>query len=191
MTPAPRETGRTALAVLVGVAVIGVAIGLLATFDPPHGSPGNDPRGDAALVLSGDVDLARLREGVRLLTTGRVSWLVVTGAGVGGDNGEFLARTAVNQGAPRDRILVETRSRTTHENIEFVAPIIRSRAWSRVVLVTSASHLGRAERVARKVLPAVTWVPDGVADAGPGSRLVRNRLNEWLKLAGYAARGWI
>jgi uncharacterized SAM-binding protein YcdF (DUF218 family) len=70
-------------------------------------------------------------------------------------------------------------------------PIIRSAGWKRIALVTNESHMGRAERAARKVLPEVDWVPVPVVDAGPPSRVYRVRLEEWLKLARYALYGWV
>jgi uncharacterized SAM-binding protein YcdF (DUF218 family) len=73
----------------------------------------------------------------------------------------------------------------------FVAAVVRGRGFHRVALVTSASHMGRAERAARMVMPDVEWLAVPVPDAGPPARVYRVRLEEWLKLAHYALRGWV
>ena len=40
-------------------------------------------------------------------------------------------------------------------------------------------------------LESVEWVPADVRDAGPWGRVYRVRLSEWVKLLGYALRGWV
>jgi uncharacterized SAM-binding protein YcdF (DUF218 family) len=153
-------------------------------------SRGPAPAVDAALVLSGDVDLLRVRRAAALYRENQVGALLLTGAGVAGDNALALRQEAVKLGVPADAILTETVSTTTHENLLFAAPIIRAQGWRRVALVTSEAHMGRAERVARKVMPEVEWVPVSVPDVGPASRVYKQRLMEWIKLAGYWLRGW-
>jgi len=115
----------------------------------------------------------------------------MTGSGIGGDDAKALAAEAVKAHVPVEAILLEPVSRTTRENLLFAAPIIRARGWRRIALVTSDSHMARAERVARRVLPEIEWVPAPVADAGPPSRVYRQRLTEWVKLVGYGLRGWL
>jgi uncharacterized SAM-binding protein YcdF (DUF218 family) len=164
----------------------------LAVFvDPPYGARTSEPRADAVIVLSGDVDYLRVRYAAALQQTGLVGFLVVTGTGVGGDSAVELAREARKLGVAEAAIVREERSRNTRENLVNVAPIIRARGWRRVALVTSASHMGRALRVARRVMPDLDWVAAPASDAGPPARIYRTRLAEWAKLAWYAARGWI
>lgn len=177
-------------AAVAGVALLPVVVLGAAVMDPPFREAANDAA-DAALVLSGDVDYLRIRHAAALHARGRVKLLLVTGAGVGGDSGRELARQAQLLGVPAEAIVVEERSTTTRENVVNAAPIVRERRWTRVALVTSASHMGRALRAARRAVPEIEWVPVAVADAGPPARLYRSRLGEWVKLAGYAARGWI
>jgi uncharacterized SAM-binding protein YcdF (DUF218 family) len=98
---------------------------------------------------------------------------------------------AVERGIPRERILSEEGARSTRENLLLTAPLIRAHGFDTVALVTNASHMGRAERVARKVQPEVNWIPVAVPDPGPKLRIYRTRLQEWAKLAWYAMRGWI
>jgi uncharacterized SAM-binding protein YcdF (DUF218 family) len=143
------------------------------------------------MVMSGDVDYQRLERAVAMFASGRVSWLVLTGAGIGGDSAETMRQLAIGRGVPAERVLVEPRATTTRENLVLAAPLLSERGFSSVALVTNASHMGRSERVARRVLPEIQWIPVPVADPGPRQRIYRTRLQEWVKLAWYALRGWI
>jgi uncharacterized SAM-binding protein YcdF (DUF218 family) len=145
----------------------------------------------AALVLSGDVDYARAGRAAELQREGRVTFILTTGAGVGGDNADELARRAVERGADAARILTEPRSTTTRENFVFAIPIIRQRGWRRVALVTTRLHMFRALHTARRVAPDVEWLPVPVPDMATMPQLRRHRLAEWRKIAGYALRGWL
>jgi uncharacterized SAM-binding protein YcdF (DUF218 family) len=173
---------------LAGTAVALIAAAAL--VDPPYSSVQGDGRADAALVLSGDVDYLRVREAAGLHQSGRVRFLLVTGAGVGGDSGRALADQARRLGVPDPAIVVEERSTSTRENVVNASVIVRQHGWRRVLLVTSASHMGRALRAARRAMPDVDLGAVAVADPGPRSRVWRARMAEWGKLAWYAARGW-
>lgn len=170
--------------------VLGLALLLLALIDPPHGAVPSRARADVALVLSGDLDYVRVRRAAALLREGEVSWIVLTGAGAGGDSARIAGDVAIGLGVPRERLVLEERSTSTRENILFAVPLIRAHGWIRVALVTSAFHMGRAERVARKAIPEVTWILVTVPDPGPASAARRARLREWGKLFWYLLRGW-
>jgi uncharacterized SAM-binding protein YcdF (DUF218 family) len=184
---------RARRAALAGLGVVALAGGIaaLGLVDPPCGAHEGDARAQAAVVLSGDVDYLRVDAAVGLYRDGRVGALVLTGAGVGGDSAEALRRRASVPGVPAEAIVLEPTSRTTRENLERAGPLIRSRGWTRVALVTSASHMCRASRVAQRLAPDVDWVCVRVRDAGGFRRVYRARMQEWRKLAGYAARGWL
>ena len=118
---------------------------------------------DAAVVLSGTLDLARSRpgrlefnhrperilEGAALVRDGRVRWLVISGGS--GDSAYpdrseavLLAGLARSLGVPSRRIVVEPASRTTHENAVETAAELRRMGVTRFFLVTSAVHMRRA-----------------------------------------------
>jgi uncharacterized SAM-binding protein YcdF (DUF218 family) len=179
--------------VLVGGTVasaVGLA-GAASLYPPSFPRTPSDTRADAALVLSGDVDYLRVRHAAALQTSGLVRFVIVTGTGVGGDSAVELAAQARKLGVAEPAIVREERSQNTHENLVNAAPIIRAHGWRRMALVTSASHMGRALRVARRVMPELDWVPAPVPDAGPRGRIYRTRLGEWAKLGWYGLRGWI
>lgn len=167
------------------------ALGTLAHLDPPHSREPARLEADAVLVMSGDVGYYRLQRAIALLQSGAASWLVLTGAGWGGDSAATMRELAIGQGIAPERILAEEHATTTYENLQLAAPLLRARGFRRVALITNASHLGRTERVARKALPEIEWMAVPVDDPGPRSRVYRTRLQEWAKLAWYAARGWI
>jgi uncharacterized SAM-binding protein YcdF (DUF218 family) len=185
-----RALRRTVLRAGAGLAGLLGAVALGASFHPAHGAAGGRVEADAALVLSGDVEFRRAARAVELYAAGQVGYVVLTGRGAGGDSAAVLAERCARAGVPRERLLMETTSTSTRENMQHVAPLLRARRFRRVALVTSASHLGRAERAARRVMPEVEWVPVPVPDVGPLSRIVKTRLGEWVKLAAYLARGW-
>ena len=63
-----------------------------------------------------------------------------------------MADYLVDRGVPRDRILLEDRSRTTQENLAYSAEIMRERRGPgyRCVVVTNNFHVLRAALIARK-----------------------------------------
>ncbi len=152
-----------ALVALGGLGTGAVAQRLIAPLERPFTPPPASVRADAAVVLAGSVDLAqstpdrvefydrpeRIIEGVRLVKEGRVRWLVL--AGGSGDplrpeavEAELLATFARQMGVDPAVIVVQGRSRTTHEDAERTAELLRSRGIGRFFLVTSAFHLPRA-----------------------------------------------
>ena len=112
---------------------------------------------------------------------------------------DLLLRAGVT---PAD-ILLESTSRTTHEQAEEVAKILRARGWTRVALVTSPAHLPRAVPTFRAqgidVVPAaarfrsnepqpdpVPWLPSGTA-----RKVSYITLYDYMGWVYYKARGWM
>jgi uncharacterized SAM-binding protein YcdF (DUF218 family) len=179
------------LCAVAALATPGLLLVLGRTCDLPCPAPAELDGVPAALVLSGDVDYRRIAQATALQREGRVQFILVTGAGIGGDDAGDLAREALARGADPARLLRESRSRSTRENLLFSAPIIRARGWRRVALVTSRLHMFRALHTARRVMPDVEWLPIPVPDAATPARLRDHRSAEWQKTVGYALRGWL
>jgi uncharacterized SAM-binding protein YcdF (DUF218 family) len=113
----------------------------------------------------------------------------------------LMRQAMVEQGVPETMVWTEARSRSTFENANFAAQILRSKGIGRIVLVTEAYHMLRRERCFRKqgldVIPAHCnfsrvdpvvndWVPDGEAV------LINERaLHEFIGLGWYLVRGKI
>ena len=104
-------------------------------------------------------------------------------------------------GVPEDKIWTEDRSHSTHENAVYSAELLRAKGIERIVLVTEAQSMLRAELAFRKqglvVLPApsIFRVFGGLDEELMPSweAIHRNEitLHETLGLAWYYVRGWI
>jgi uncharacterized SAM-binding protein YcdF (DUF218 family) len=115
--------------------------------------------------------------------------------------GETMRDMLVVLGVPADRILVETVSRTTHDEAVVIAPMLRERHVEQVVLVTSEEHMRRSigtfRAVGVDVVPAiardlrrdVTWMQRWLpGDDGLGT--ASENAHEILGIVYYALRGW-
>jgi uncharacterized SAM-binding protein YcdF (DUF218 family) len=168
---------------------LAAASAIVGLFDPPHPWPSPVDL-DAALVLSGDVDYARLDRAVALFRSGVVRRVVITGQGIGGDDAVFLANRALHAGVREDAIAFEHQSHTTRENVAFAAPLLRRLGCRRVALVTSGPHMARALLLAQRLAPDLQWSVEPVPEPGPSSRVYRVRFSEWAKLGVYWLTGW-
>lgn len=95
----------------------------------------------------------RIVHGIHLYERGLADWLIFTG-GFGGEGARFAEsevarRYAIDEGVPEDRILIETVSRTTHENMEQAALLMHERGLRRAILVSDPLHMARSLRQAR------------------------------------------
>jgi len=113
---------------------------------------------EASERLTETMRLARKLPDARIVFTG--------GAGGGVINGSVDAATPVAQllvdlGFARERIVLEAKSRNTHENATLSAQILKPRAGQRWVLVTSAYHMPRAVGIFRKAgFEVLPWPTD-------------------------------
>ena len=161
--------------------------------DPPT-------RTDAALVLGGDPYFERTGHAVRLLKKGLVTRLIFCGGEPGpGDHALSLMQHARELGAPEESLLIEDRSHSTRESVEFALPLLQENRIRSLTLVTSPFHQRRTFLAARKSLgneirlinsPADPsfWKPDGWWRHWWSARIV---LTEYVKLVYYFVRGWI
>lgn len=137
----------------------------------------------------------------RLWHAGRAPLLVCTGGRAPfsrGDRPECpdVADLLRDLGVPEHAIVVESGSRTTAENATEVAAVLPQGA--RILLVTSATHMARSERVFRAqgfdVVPAATdhagrqGRPFSIGDLAPSARALSvstSVWHEWLGLIWY------
>lgn len=160
--------------------------------DPPA-------RVDAALVLGGDYWFERTRAGAALVRAGHAQLLILVGRDQPPGSVMDLRAKAVELGVPAERIQVDARGRSTRESLLGVAPLLRNAGVHSVALVTSLYHQRRAFLAARRALPGVTIVnrPARPSFYEPPSGWWRTALtrefvlSEYVKLAYYAARGWV
>jgi uncharacterized SAM-binding protein YcdF (DUF218 family) len=186
----------------LGAVSLALAAGaLLATDLPARLLVVEDPPGpsDAVVVMAGDPDYERTITAAALVRDGAVPLLVLTGGEPGpGDSAESLRAKAIALGVAPERIRLETTSHSTREAVLAVAPILRSAGARTVTVVTSPYHQRRAAAAARRAWPgvAVRSRPAAASSWRPHRwwREERSRgivVTEYLKLAYYAARGWL
>jgi uncharacterized SAM-binding protein YcdF (DUF218 family) len=106
-----------------------------------------------------------------------------------------VAEFLVGNGVPREAIILEERSTSTHENAIYTAQLIGSMPGKKV-LMTSDQHMFRASREFRRV--GMEIVPRPIPDVAKRANQILNRgplfvglLLETVKIGYYAAKGWI
>jgi uncharacterized SAM-binding protein YcdF (DUF218 family) len=111
---------------------------------------------------------------------------------------DTMAEAAVDMGMPRERIIVENRSRDTVENSFEVRRIVKG---DRIVLVTSAYHMKRAAAMFRRrgfiVVPAPAYFLSQTRRFSPFSLIPRAGaftrstvgIAEWISLGWWRLRG--
>jgi uncharacterized SAM-binding protein YcdF (DUF218 family) len=151
------------LLVLVAVLPIGAALNYalesrFPPWDPARGAP------DGIVVLGGAIDPVLSRKhgttqiidsGERIIAIAKLARqypnarIVYSGGdgslfGTAGSEADYLYPMLDSLGVPRERVLLEGRSRNTYENAEFSKVLIKPKADERWLLVTSAWHMPRA-----------------------------------------------
>jgi len=110
----------------------------------------------------GKYSYPRFCQGVRVFRQSDAGWLAFCG-GPREEGAQSEAETmkviATDLGVPGDRILMETQSRTTFENIANLARLLPAGQGRRIGLVTSALHMRRSHGVFTRQFPHDTIVP--------------------------------
>ena len=101
---------------------------------------------------------------------------------------------------PESQVWIADKSRSTYENAKYGAELVKGRGISRIVLVTDAYHMPRAEGCFRKQGLSVAPAPCGFIyyphweELLPRWRAIEQNeltVHEFLGLAWYRLRGWI
>ncbi|HUF38326.1 MAG TPA: YdcF family protein [Anaerolineales bacterium] len=120
----------------------------------------SDPEpADAAVVLGAavyrdrpsPVFRERINHAVELYHSGQVGYLIFTGGFGPQDNlaeSEAAQEYAISQGVPSDRILIETVSTDTEENLAEASRIMDAMGFDRVLIVSDPYHMLRAMAIA-------------------------------------------
>ena len=207
-----KHMGWTNVWRLLGFA--GVAFFFISAFTPvPNilsrwlGSPSQLEPAQAIVVLGGGVSpdgvlsnssLRRAIYGILLYRKGLASLLVFSGAA--GDEGpaeaEIRAEMARELGVSPEVILAAPDARTTREEAVFGETLLRARGVRRILLVTNAVHMTRAqalfERAGFEVLAAPAHeVSSGVSNPEGRLRLMRRMLEELIARLYYRVAGYL
>jgi uncharacterized SAM-binding protein YcdF (DUF218 family) len=176
-----------------GIIVLGG--GLMTTISAERDQLTLNDAGERQVALG---DLARRYPKARLLFSGGSGSIkdgTISEAGT-------VHRFADTLGVPRDRLVLEERSRNTRENARFSAEIASPKPGERWLLVTSAWHMPRAVGCFRKAGFSVTAYPVDYRTAGPGDATRLNSftsdgllefdlaVKEWIGLVAYRLVGY-
>lgn len=113
------------------------------------------PRGGGEDIYLDEASYHRCERAAELYLAGEPCPILSTGGPVVGQEqtrvpaSHVMSQTLEQLGVARTDLLVEAQARTTEENARLSAAIIQERGWQRVALVTSATHLFRAQRLFR------------------------------------------
>ncbi len=114
----------------------------------------SEPRDCNAIVLLGGATGERDPVAADLYQRGFSKSIIVTGRGDCLDNARMLQQ----RGVPTNAIVVEGHSRSTQENAQFTARLLRERGFTNVILVTSWYHSRRALSSFRKYAPEIEFL---------------------------------
>ncbi len=175
-----------------GIVVLGASI------DPDasaaHGVPVVKVAPDRIITAAA---LARRYPNMRIVFSGGSGSLFWTDA----READYAGKVFESLGIPKERLIMERRSRNTYENAAFSKAIVAPKPGERWLLVTSAYHMPRSMGVFRKVgFPVepypVDWTVGGHDDfftlsrmAGDGLDRTDIGMREWIGLLAYRLTG--
>jgi len=219
--------GRASISILLGLSILWLSsTNIISGYilnslerDYPTVAIENLPAADAIVILGGYTDAAgsgkgiielgdavdRLFHGMRLYRSGKAPLVMLVGGAARGHmpESQVMARLLGEFGISNDAMLLEGISRNTRENALNASVIMKQHHINKVLLVTSAYHMHRAqavfEKVGVEVVPAATdyqvlepdpsildWLPN--AEALMGTTL---GIKEYLGRFVYWIRGWV
>ena len=168
---------------------------------------GGAMRGDVHMGTLADLNQQadRLVHATALYKAGKAPLVLITGGAAKGDRpeAEQISDILAVMGVPRGDMLLERRSRDTHDNAVNSALLLKAKNMQRILLVTSSWHMRRAvplfEAQGLEVVPAPTdfqrvigksSVPGWLPSAGDLMRTTY-ALHEIIGYHVYRYRGWI
>jgi uncharacterized SAM-binding protein YcdF (DUF218 family) len=152
---------------------------------------------EAAERLTAIADLARRYPSARIAFSGGSGRLIYGGA----SEADLALRLLQSFGIPRDRVVLDNKSRDTDENARFTKELLNPKPGERWLLVTSAYHMPRSVGAFRHAgFPVeaypVDWRTRGASDlwrpfsnVGDGLRRTDTAAREWIGLLVYRLTG--
>jgi uncharacterized SAM-binding protein YcdF (DUF218 family) len=117
-------------------------------------------KADVIVVLAGDYEGNRMLKAGELQREGWAPLVLVSGAGrsYGVNEGELAIQFAIRAGYPSAAFQnIPSPARSTEEEAEYMAAILRRRGVHRFLLVTSDYHSHRAADIYRKTAPDIPF----------------------------------
>jgi uncharacterized SAM-binding protein YcdF (DUF218 family) len=131
--------------------------------------------------------LARRYPAAKIVVTGGVGSLILKGEG----DAETALRLFTALGVPRDRLVLENRSRNTYENAVFTKEMVTPKPGETWLLVTSAFHMPRAKALFDKAgFATVPWPVDYRTSGREGVSLFADNAVDALQATTLAIREW-
>jgi uncharacterized SAM-binding protein YcdF (DUF218 family) len=163
---------------------------------------------DAIVVFAGGVGESgkagggyqeRVKQAVELYRQGKAERLIFSsGYTFIFREAEIMQALAMSQGIPASAIVLETKAVNTHDNVLFVADILRKRGWKKILLVSSPYHMRRALLTWGKTASDITVISTPVPDSqfyahqwGASLEQIEGILQEYAAIAAYWWRGWL
>ena len=166
----------------------------------------HDPFPPLPLPLLGDSTYERCRYAAWLYHEWHSLPLVLSGGSLHSDQlwsyADVMRDFLLRYGVPESQLIIENRSRSTDENARYTVEILRQKAIRKIVLVTDAVHMRRAQKTFEKLGLTVIPAPCGFRpvyefgweDALPSWQAIRwneDVLHEGVGLFWYWLRGRI
>jgi uncharacterized SAM-binding protein YcdF (DUF218 family) len=157
-------------------------------------------RGDTHMSSLGDMNQQadRIVHALALYKAGKAPRIIITGGGRPGvrTEAEIMFDLLTLMGVPARAILLEDKSRDTHQNAVFTAAKLEKLGINKILLVTSAFHMRRSEALFKaqglEVIPAPTdyqrlvgpasmpgWLPS-VSDLWQSTHALHEILGYWV-----------
>lgn len=131
--------------------------------------------------------LAKRFPDAKVLISGGTGAVLLDGEGDADTAVRFLAAF----GIPRERLIIENRSRNTAENAEFSKEMANPQPGQNWLLVTSAFHMPRSMGLFRKAgFPVIAWPSDYRTSGREGIGLFRDNPADSLQTTTLAIREW-
>lgn len=158
------------------------------------------------LSIPSSIAVARVLEAWRVYRLARPEWVISSGGNPSADDSSEpssanMRDMLVRLGVPFERIIVESKSRETHENATESLSLIRSLHADAIVLVTSAVHMPRSMGALRAAglepTPAIAPDPwfqnewrDWLQPTDHGLHFSGEVAHELIGISYYWIRGW-
>jgi uncharacterized SAM-binding protein YcdF (DUF218 family) len=151
--------GRCALALLLGWAAgLGWFIRIADRSEPAP------PHADGIVALTGGAE--RVETALRLLSSGRAEWLLVSGIGPGPDLAALARRSGVEAAALTPRVELGRQATSTRGNAIETEAWVRSKGIHSLIVVTAWYHMPRAMTELARAMPGVVLYPMPVEPEG-------------------------
>lgn len=162
-------------------------------------------KADAVVVFSGD-NGPRTEKGVELIKEGLGDYLILSGGKVYDDvtMAELMKNHAIKLGVSEDKILLDDKASTTHENALFTKDIVDENKFKSIIVVTSEFHSRRSKAAMEKalentlidgekveVMVTYSYEKHFTTKWWTSGNSVLILISEYLKLARYFVKGYI